>query len=68
MGPPSLVLLPPKFQQNFFELSFPLIRQVGDHTDFVQEEEPFLQCWTIILAICVVVDVSRCLDILTWEF
>ena len=38
---------------------------MGDHTDFAQEEPQDLQCLTMILATCVVEDVSICLDIPT---
>ena len=41
---------------------------MGDHKDFAQEEQPVLPYWTMILAICVVVDESRCLDTPIWEF
>ena len=34
-----------------------------DHTDFAQEERLGLPYWTMILAICVVIDESKCLDI-----
>ena len=34
-----------------------------DSTDFVQEERLGLRYWTMILASCVVVDESKCLDI-----
>ena len=34
-----------------------------DRTDFAQEEQLGLPYWTMILAICVVVDESKCLDI-----
>ena len=39
-----------------------------DHTDSVQEEQLGLPYWTMILAICVVVDESKYVDILTLEF
>ena len=39
-----------------------------DHTDFVQEEQLDLPYWTMILAICVVVDESKCLVIPILEF
>ena len=39
-----------------------------DRTDFAQEEQPDLPYWTMILAICALVDVSKYLDILTLEF
>ena len=38
-----------------------------DRRDFVQEEQPDLPLWTMILAICALVDVSKYLDILTLE-
>ena len=37
-------------------------------TDFAQEERPGLPYWTMILAICVVVDISKNLDIPILEF
>ena len=56
----------PKF---VFRIAFPIIvLQVDDHTDSVQEERLGLLYWTKIWATCVVVDVSKCLDILTSEF
>ena len=39
-----------------------------DRRDFVQEEQPDLPHWTMILAICALVGVSEYLDILTLEF
>ena len=39
-----------------------------DHTDFAQEERLGLPYWTMILAICVVVDESKCLDTPILEF
>ena len=39
-----------------------------DRTDIVQEERLGLPYWTMILAICVVVDVSKCLDTPILEF
>ena len=51
-----------KFHQNFFRVVFStVVRQVGDHIDFAQEEQPVLQCRTMMLATCVVVHVS-CTD------
>ena len=40
----------------------------GDRTDFAQEEQLGLQYWTMILAICVVVNESKCLDTPILEF
>ena len=42
--------------------------QAGVHTGFVQEEPLDLRCLSKILAICVVEDVSTCLDPLTLDF
>ena len=39
-----------------------------DCTDSVQEEQLGLRYWTMILAICVLVDESKCLDIPILEF
>ena len=39
-----------------------------DRTNFVQEERLGLPYWTMILAICALVDVSKCLDIPSLEF
>ena len=39
-----------------------------DRTDSFQEEQLRLPHWTMILAICVVVDESKCLDIPIWKF
>ena len=65
---PSLVLSPIHFPIELFGIVFPtVIRHVGDHTDFVQQEQPVLQCSTKMLATCVVEDVSKNLDILTLE-
>ena len=64
----NLVLSPSNFQLELFSSCLSHIsREVGDHLNFVQEEQQVLHCWTMILATCVVVDVSRCLDALTWE-
>ena len=45
-----------------------LVLPKGDQTDFVQEERLDLPYWTMILATCVVVDESKCLDIPILEF
>ena len=39
-----------------------------DRTDFAQEERLGFPYWTMIWAICVVVDESKCLEIPIWEF
>ena len=51
------------------QIAFPIIVLLkDDHTDFVQEERLGLPYWTMILAICVVVDGSKCLDNPILEF
>ena len=50
--------------QNVFPTT---IWQEGDHTDFVPEKTLGLRCLTKISATCVVVDVSKYLNILTLE-
>ena len=64
---PSAVLPPILAPKDFSKC--PSRQQAGktDHTDFVQVEPQDFQCLTMSLATCVVVDVSRSLDILTWE-
>ena len=53
----------------FYQIAFPIIvLPKDDRTDFAQEERLGLPYWTMILAICVVVDESKCLDIPIWEF
>ena len=53
----------------FSQIAFPItVKPTVDHTDFAQEERLGLPCWTMILAICVVVDESKCLDILSLDF
>ena len=45
------------------QIAFPIIvLPKDDHIDFVQEERLGLPYWTMILAICVMVDESKCLD------
>ena len=49
-------------------MAFPIIvLPKDDRTHFVQEERLGLPYWTTIKDICVVADVSTCLDILTVE-
>ena len=51
------------------QIAFPIIvLPKDDHKDFAQEEPLGLPYWTMILAICVVVDESKCLDFPIWEF
>ena len=53
----------------FSQIAFPIIvLPKDDHTDFAQEERLDLPYWTMIWAICVVVDESKCLDIPILQF
>ena len=53
----------------FSQIAFPIIvLPKDDRTDSAQEERLDLPYWTMIWAICVLVDVSKDLDILTSEF
>ena len=55
--------------KGFFQIPFPItVLPKDDYTDFAQEERLGLPYWTMIWAICVVVDESKCLDIPIWEF
>ena len=62
-------LVPNRVLIELFEFSFLIIvLPEDDRTDFAQEERLGLPCWTMILAICGMVDVSKYLDILTLDF
>ena len=51
------------------QIAFPItVLPKDDRTDFAQEERLGLPYWTMILAICVVVDESKCLDTPILEF
>ena len=53
----------------FSQIAFPItVLPQDDHTDFAQEERLGLPYGTMIQAICVVVDESKCLDIPIWDF
>ena len=68
MSPPNLELFPNRVPMELCRMAFPMtVLPEGGHTDFVQEERLGLPYRTMILVICVVVDVSKCLDILTLE-
>ena len=55
---------PNRISIGFFQISFSItVLPKDDHTDFIEEERPGLPYWTMILATCVVVDESKCLDI-----
>ena len=65
---PNLVLSPIQVPVELLRIVFPTVsQQVGDHKDVARKEQPVHECWTMILATCVVVGVSRCLDTPTWE-
>ena len=60
---PNLEFSPIHVSIGFSQIAFPIIVLLkDDHTDFVQEERLGLPYWTMILAICVVVDESKCLN------
>ena len=66
---PNLEFSPIHVSRGFSQIAFPIIvLPKDDHTDFVQEERLGLPYWTMILAICVVVDESKCLDTPIVEF
>ena len=66
---PMWNFLPSMFQKDFLTVAFPTIVLLkDDRTNSFQEERLGLPYWTMILAICVVVDESKCLDIPIWEF
>ena len=53
----------------FSQIAFPImVLPKDDRTNSAQEEQPGLPYWTMILAICVVVDESKCLDTPILEF
>ena len=66
---PNLEFSPSHVSIGFSQIAFPIIvLPKDDHTDFAQEERLGLPYWTMILAICVVVDESKCLDTPILEF
>ena len=61
---PSLELVPNCVPIELDQIAFPIIvLPEGDRTDSFREERLGLPYWTMIWAICVVVDESKCLDI-----
>ena len=59
----------PYFKKGFSQIAFPItVLPKDDRTDFAQEERLCLPYWKMILAICVVVDESKCLDTPIWDF
>ena len=66
---PNLEFSPSHVSIGFSQIAFPIIvLPKDDRTDSAQEEQLGLPYWTMILAICVVVDESKCLDTPIWEF
>ena len=66
---PNLEFSPSHVSIGFSQIAFPItVLPKDDRTDSFQEERLGLPYWTMILAICVVVDESKCLDIPIWEF
>ena len=66
---PSWKPSPDSTSKRFSQIAFPIIvLPKDDRTDLNQEERPDLPYWTMMLAICVVVDESKSLDIPIWEF
>ena len=67
---PNLEFSPSHVSIRFSQIAFPIIvlPKDDDRTDSAQEERLDLPYWTMILAICVVVDESKCLDTPTGEF
>ena len=66
---PNLEFAPSHVSKWFSQIAFPIIvLPENDRTDFAWEERLGLPYWTMILAICVVVDESKCLDTPILEF
>ena len=66
---PNWKLSPNRVPEGFSQVASPIIGlPKDDHTDFAQEERLGLRCCTMILAICVVVDESKYLDIPIIDF
>ena len=66
---PNLEFSPSHVSIGFSQIAFlTIVLPKDDRTDSAQEEQLGLLYWTIILAICVVVDESKCLDTPIWEF
>ena len=60
---PNLEFSPSHVLKGFSQIAFPtIVLPKDDRTDSFQEERLGLPYWTMILAICVVVDESICLD------
>ena len=60
---------PNRISIGFSQIAFSItVLPKDDDRDFAQKERLGLPYWTMISAICVVVDESQCLDIPIWEF
>ena len=69
MNMPKLELFPVRIPRELSRIVFPIVvLPKDDRTDFAQDERLDLPYWTTIWAVCVSVDVSIYLDILTLEF
>ena len=65
---PNVELSPSHVSIGFSQIAFPtIVLPKDDLTNSFQEERLDLPYWTMILAICVVVDESKCLDTPIWE-
>ena len=63
---PNLELFPNRVSIELSQIAFTtIVLPKDDRTDFAQEEQLGLPYWTMIWAICALVDVSKYLDILT---
>ena len=66
---PNWKLSPNRALIGFSQIVFPeTVLSKDDHKNFAQEERLGVPYRTMILAICVVIDESKCLDIPIWEF
>ena len=66
---PNLEFSPSHASIGSSQIAFPIILlPKDDRTNSFQEERPGLPYWTMISAICVVVDESKCLDTPILEF
>ena len=66
---PNLEPFPNRVLIRLYRIAFPItVLPEDDRKDSVQGERRGLPCWPLTLAICVSVDVSKYLDILTLAF
>ena len=66
---PNLEFSPSHASIGVSQIAFPImVWPKYDRRDFAQEERLALSYWTMISAICVVADESKCLDIPIWAF